>query len=119
MISRPDVHSIQITKADNFLILACDGVWDVLSNQEAVSYVHRRLLIHRDVQRAAVELVNKVKPTGDVCWDKDGVGCWPKHISGIGVARLVMLKGSTFWPKRLLVIRLFSAEDLLNIVAMP
>ena len=61
VISRPDVHTIQLTKADNFLILACDGVWDVLSNQEAVSYVHRRLLIHRDVQRAAVELVNKVK----------------------------------------------------------
>ncbi|CAM9783645.1 unnamed protein product, partial [Hapterophycus canaliculatus] len=60
VISRPDVHSIQLTDADSFLILACDGVWDVLSNQEAVSYVHRRLLTHRDVQRAAVELIDKV-----------------------------------------------------------
>eukprot|EP00752_Nemacystus_decipiens_P001573 g1534.t1 len=59
VISEPAVHSIELTAADNFLILACDGVWDVLSNQEAVSYVHRRLLTHRDVQRAAVELIDK------------------------------------------------------------
>ncbi|CAM9201076.1 unnamed protein product, partial [Ectocarpus fasciculatus] len=68
IVSRPEVHSIQLTEADSFLILACDGVWDVLSNQEAVSYVHRRLLTHRDVQRAAVELIDKALITsGDNC----------------------------------------------------
>lgn len=60
VISRPEVHSLELTEADHFLIMACDGVWDVLSNQEAVSFVHRRLLTHRDVQRAAVELIDKV-----------------------------------------------------------
>lgn len=60
VISQPEVHSIELTNDDNFLILACDGVWDVLTNQEAISYVHRRLLTHRDVQRAAVELIDKV-----------------------------------------------------------
>ena len=73
MISQPEVHSIELTAADNFLILACDGVWDVLSNQEAVSYVHRRLLTHRDVQRAAVELIDKVQ----LCCCRSCAGWWP------------------------------------------
>lgn len=60
VISRPEVHSIELTPADSFLILASDGLWGVLSNQQAVSFVHRRLLTHRDVQRAAVELIDKV-----------------------------------------------------------
>lgn len=59
-MSRPDVHSIRLEEDDNFLILASDGVWDVLTSQQAVSYVHRRLLTHGNVQRAAAELVDKV-----------------------------------------------------------
>lgn len=69
VISQPELHSIELTEEDNFLIMACDGVWDVLSNQEAVSYVHRRLLTHRDVQRAAVELIDKVLLLASLmCW---------------------------------------------------
>lgn len=60
LVSRPDVHSVRLEEDDNFLILASDGVWDVLTSQQAVSYVHRRLLTHGNVQRAAAELVDKV-----------------------------------------------------------
>ncbi|TFK91114.1 PP2C-domain-containing protein [Polyporus arcularius HHB13444] len=41
--SDPEVIEHQITQEDEFLIVACDGIWDCLSSQQAVNVV--RLLI--------------------------------------------------------------------------
>ena len=30
----PEVHSLKLTTGSEFLILACDGIWEVLSDQE-------------------------------------------------------------------------------------
>ena len=36
----PDVRVEPINKDTQFVLLACDGVWDVLTSQEAIDYVH-------------------------------------------------------------------------------
>mmetsp|Transcript_23200 Transcript_23200/g.61780 ORF Transcript_23200/g.61780 Transcript_23200/m.61780 type:complete len:452 (+) Transcript_23200:83-1438(+) len=39
----PDVQVVQRQPADEFLVIACDGIWDVVSSQQAVDFVRSRL----------------------------------------------------------------------------
>lgn len=36
---RPDLFRYKLDKNDKFIVLACDGLWDVLDNQEVVNFV--------------------------------------------------------------------------------
>lgn len=35
----PDIFNYIISSRDKFIVLACDGLWDVLSNQDVVNYI--------------------------------------------------------------------------------
>lgn len=41
--AEPDVISEQVTPELEFIVLACDGVWDVMSNHEVVAFVRKRI----------------------------------------------------------------------------
>jgi len=43
VIALPEVEVRTINKDWEFVILACDGIWDVVTNEEAVEFVRRRL----------------------------------------------------------------------------
>ncbi|RLN20175.1 hypothetical protein BBJ28_00014809 [Nothophytophthora sp. Chile5] len=57
----PDVLEHLVVPADQFLLLASDGLFDVLTSQQAVNFVLRKLRTHGDVQLAAQELVLKAQ----------------------------------------------------------
>lgn len=46
-----------ISKADEFLLLACDGLFDVFSNEEVCSFVKDFMTANKDSQKC-VQVVN-------------------------------------------------------------
>ena len=43
LIATPDVKLHKIDVSDEFIIIASDGLWDVMSNQQAVNYVRNQI----------------------------------------------------------------------------
>merc|ERR1740123_399529 len=41
---RPTTLKMNLGKDDSFIVIACDGVWDVLSDDEVIHYVHSQVL---------------------------------------------------------------------------
>ncbi|KAJ4783423.1 Protein phosphatase 2C-like protein [Rhynchospora pubera] len=56
LIADPEFNHTTLTPHDEFLIIASDGIWDVLSSQQAVSIVRRALRRHDDPHRSARDL---------------------------------------------------------------
>jgi serine/threonine protein phosphatase PrpC len=61
LVVTPDVIEHIVSPEDQFLLLASDGLFDVLSSQQVVNFVSRKLRTHGDVQLAAQELVMKAQ----------------------------------------------------------
>lgn len=71
--SLPDVKTIDITPQDRFMVLACDGIWNVLSSQDVTDFVEKAL------NDGVNKLSSICEQLFDVCLSPDtkgdGTGC--------------------------------------------
>jgi serine/threonine protein phosphatase PrpC len=58
------IYEHVITESTEFIIMASDGLWDIIKNQDAVNFVRRQLFEHSTIERAAQELLAKAIEKG-------------------------------------------------------
>lgn len=54
----PDVTVEELTPDHEFVVLACDGIWDVMSNQEVVDFCRTRLAAGHEPEEICEELLS-------------------------------------------------------------
>lgn len=54
----PEVYFQSRDENDEFVVLACDGIWDVMSNYEVAAFVRSRLQLTDDLSKVSCELLD-------------------------------------------------------------
>ena len=55
---RPQIAQDTLTSKDHFMVIACDGLWDVMTNQDAADFVLARLGEGLAYEQIATKLVD-------------------------------------------------------------
>lgn len=54
----PEVYELERSPQDEFLIVACDGVWDAIGNEELCAFVHSRLQVCDDLREICNQVID-------------------------------------------------------------
>jgi len=64
LIAEPSLKEIPLEEEDQFLVLACDGLFDVMVHQEVVDFVLERFERNLDTTQSSKELVEAAYEKG-------------------------------------------------------
>lgn len=59
VIAEPEIQIVTVCESDQFVLLACDGLYDVFTNEEAVSFILAQMRDHGDAQRCCQNLTHE------------------------------------------------------------
>src|SRR5439155_1990975 len=64
VIAYPDVKSYKIEAETDFLVLACDGIWDCKTSQGAIDFIYKEIKTHKDLSKACENLMDNCLAKG-------------------------------------------------------
>ncbi|RKP22477.1 phosphatase 2C-like domain-containing protein, partial [Syncephalis pseudoplumigaleata] len=70
--SNPEITEHQITEKDEFVVLACDGIWDCLTSQKVVDYIRRGIAARLPLEKICERIMERCLAKES---DLGGVGC--------------------------------------------
>ncbi len=83
----PDIIVHDITPDDEFLILACDGIWDCLSSQQAVEFIRREIAEGKSLAEISETVLDTcLAPASSF----SGIGC-----DNMSIVIVALLNGQT------------------------
>lgn len=82
----PEIEELEITPEDEFVVLACDGIWDVLSNQQVVNFVREQIGLGLPLGTICEKLMDRCLASDS----SNGVGC-----DNMTVIIVALLEGAT------------------------
>lgn len=80
----PDVVSHDLTEDDEFLVIACDGIWDCQSSQAVVEFVRRGIAAKQDLDKICENMMDNCLASNS---ETGGVGCDNMTMIVIGFLR--------------------------------
>uniref|UniRef100_A0A8C0ISL7 Protein phosphatase 1B n=1 Tax=Chelonoidis abingdonii TaxID=106734 RepID=A0A8C0ISL7_CHEAB len=104
----PEVYEILRAEEDEFIILACDGIWDVMSNEELCEFVKSRLEVSDDLEKVCNWVV-------DTCLHKFVFLNAPKVSDEAHLESRLKKSGEEGMPDLAHVMRILSAENIPNL----
>jgi len=78
----PDVEIHEINGDDEFLVVACDGIWDVQSSQAVIEFVRRGIVAKQELSAICENMMDNCLASNS---DTGGVGCDNMTITIIGL----------------------------------
>jgi len=78
----PDVEIHEINDDDEFLVVACDGIWDCQSSQAVVEFVRRGIVAKQPLEAICENMMDNCLASNS---DTGGVGCDNMTITIIGL----------------------------------
>jgi len=73
----PDIRDVEIDENDDFMVLACDGIWNVMTSEEVIQFVKERLDNKNSEEKVSLSKI--CEELFDLCLapdtKNDGSGC--------------------------------------------